>query len=135
MKKIEICTSHNLQLVIFRLVNRTKDEAIQNINTAQGNDDVTEAQNNGTNTIQQVPLTPVKRQNAIATINAKADEQKRLIQANNNATTEEKAAATTELSSLRNALLPDNVQSARFTTTHGPDLKQISGTSLLTSTF
>ena len=43
-------------------------------------------------------------------------------------TTEEKAAATTELSSLRNALLPDNVQSARFTTTHGPDLKQISGT-------
>ncbi len=53
-----------------------KDEAIQNINTAQGNDDVTEAQNNGTNTIQQVPLTPVKRQNAIATINAKADEQK-----------------------------------------------------------
>ena len=39
------------------------------------NDDVTEAQNNGTNTIQQVPLTPVKRQNAIATINAKADEQ------------------------------------------------------------
>ena len=57
------------------LVNRSKDEAIQNINTAQGNDDVTEAQNNGTNTIQQVPLTPVKRQNAIATINAKADEQ------------------------------------------------------------
>ena len=43
--------------------------------TLQGNDDVTEAQNNGTNTIQQVPLTPVKRQNAIATINAKADEQ------------------------------------------------------------
>ncbi len=74
-------------------VNRSKDEAIQNINTAQGNDDVTEAQNNGTNTIQQVPLTPVKRQNAIATINAKADEQKRLIQANNNATTEEKADA------------------------------------------
>ncbi|WP_218084276.1 SasC/FmtB family protein, partial [Staphylococcus epidermidis] len=75
------------------LVNRSKDEAIQNINTAQGNDDVTEAQNNGTNTIQQVPLTPVKRQNAIATINAKADGQKRLIQANNNATTEEKADA------------------------------------------
>lgn len=41
---------------------------------------------------------------------------------------EEKAAATAELSALRNALLPDNVQSARFTTTHGPDLKQVSGT-------
>ena len=58
--------------------------------TLHKDDDVTEAQNNGTNTIQRVPLTPVKRQNAIATINAKADEQKRLIQANNNATTEEK---------------------------------------------
>lgn len=33
-----------------------------------------------------------------------------------------------ELSSLRNALLPDNVQSARFITTHGPDLNQVSGT-------
>ena len=61
--------------MLSHLINRSKDEAIQNINTAQGNDDVTEAQNNGTNTIQQVPLTPVKRQNAIATINAKADEQ------------------------------------------------------------
>ena len=29
---------------------------------------------------------------------------------------------------MRNRLLPDNVQSARFTTTHGPDLKKISGT-------
>ncbi|KAL1306597.1 hypothetical protein AAFC00_005281 [Neodothiora populina] len=41
---------------------------------------------------------------------------------------EQKAAATAQLSSLRNSLLPDNVQSARFTTTHGPDLKQVSGT-------
>lgn len=65
------------------LVNRSKDEAIQNINTAQGNDDVTEAQNNGTNTIQQVPLTPVKRQNAIATIN-QAQSTQQVSEAKNN---------------------------------------------------
>ncbi|GAB7357665.1 hypothetical protein MBLNU459_g0156t1 [Dothideomycetes sp. NU459] len=41
---------------------------------------------------------------------------------------EDKAAATAAQTTLRNALLPDNVQSARFTTTHGPDLKQLSGT-------
>lgn len=40
---------------------------------------------------------------------------------------EQKAEATAARSSLRNSLLPDNVQSARFTTTHGPDLKQASG--------
>jgi len=41
---------------------------------------------------------------------------------------EEKAEATTAHTNLRNALLPDNLQSARFTITHGPDLKQASGT-------
>lgn len=43
-------------------------------------------------------------------------------------TPEQKAEATAARTSLRNALLPDNSQSARFTTTHGPDLKQASGT-------
>lgn len=43
-------------------------------------------------------------------------------------TPEQKAEATAARTSLRNALLPDNVQSARFTTTYGPDLKQVSGT-------
>lgn len=43
-------------------------------------------------------------------------------------TPEQKTEATAARTTLRNALLPDNVQSARFTTTHGPDLKQISGT-------
>lgn len=42
--------------------------------------------------------------------------------------TEDKAAATAETTALRNALLPEGVQTARFTTTHGPDLKQVSGT-------
>jgi translation initiation factor 2D len=44
-----------------------------------------------------------------------------------NETAEQKAEATAARSSLRNSLLPDNVQSARFTTTHGPDLKHTSG--------
>jgi translation initiation factor 2D len=44
-----------------------------------------------------------------------------------NETPEQKAEATAARSSLRNSLLPDNVQSARFTTTHGPDLKHASG--------
>lgn len=41
---------------------------------------------------------------------------------------EEKAAAVAEKTALRNSILPDNALSARFTTTHGPDLKQVSGT-------
>lgn len=43
-------------------------------------------------------------------------------------TPEQKADATTAHTDLRNSLLPDNSQSARFTTTQGPDLKQASGT-------
>lgn len=45
----------------------------------------------------------------------------------NDGSAEQKAEATTARLNLRNSLLPDNVQSARFTTTHGPDLKQASG--------
>ncbi|KAF4313667.1 RNA binding protein ligatin tma64 [Botryosphaeria dothidea] len=41
---------------------------------------------------------------------------------------EDKAAATTGLTNLRNALLPDNSLSARFTTTSGPNAKKVSGT-------
>ncbi|KAI9661937.1 MAG: hypothetical protein M1821_009177 [Bathelium mastoideum] len=41
---------------------------------------------------------------------------------------EAQAASTAEHTSLRNRLLPDNAQSARFTTTHGPDLRKVSGT-------
>lgn len=112
------------------LVNRTKDEAIQNINTAQGNDDVTEAQNNGTNTIQQVPLTPVKRQNAIATINAKADEQKRLIQANNNATTEEKADAERKVNE---ALLTATQNISNAPTNRDVDQAQTMGSGIIST--
>lgn len=41
---------------------------------------------------------------------------------------EAKAAATAAHTSLRNALLPDNALSAKFTTTSGPSLKEVSGT-------
>lgn len=43
-------------------------------------------------------------------------------------TPEQKAEATASHSALRNSLLPESVQSARFTTTHGPELKTASGT-------
>ncbi|KAK4542703.1 hypothetical protein LTR36_006275 [Oleoguttula mirabilis] len=46
----------------------------------------------------------------------------------NDATPEQKAGVTTAHTSLRSSLLPDNLQSARFTTTHGPELKKASGT-------
>ncbi|KAK3072367.1 hypothetical protein LTR53_006945 [Teratosphaeriaceae sp. CCFEE 6253] len=42
-------------------------------------------------------------------------------------TPEQKAEATAAHTSLRNSLLPDNLQSARFTTTHGPQLKKVNG--------
>lgn len=40
---------------------------------------------------------------------------------------EERTTAVAEKTALRNSILPDNALSARFTTTHGPDLKQVSG--------
>ncbi|KAJ4348047.1 uncharacterized protein N0V89_009419 [Didymosphaeria variabile] len=45
-----------------------------------------------------------------------------------NADPEDKAASTAGLTALRKSLLPENALSARFTTTAGPDLKQVSGT-------
>ncbi|KAK5109216.1 hypothetical protein LTR62_007198 [Meristemomyces frigidus] len=43
-------------------------------------------------------------------------------------TPEQNAEATAAHTALRNSLLPDNVQAARFTTTHGPNLELVSGT-------
>jgi len=43
-------------------------------------------------------------------------------------TPEQKAEATAAHTALRNSLFPDNLQSARFSTTHGPELKKINGT-------
>lgn len=44
------------------------------------------------------------------------------------ATPEQKAAATSSLTTLRQNILPENAQSARFSTTRGPELKQVNGT-------
>lgn len=44
------------------------------------------------------------------------------------AAADDKAASSAGLTALRKSLLPDNALSARFTTTAGPDLKQVSGT-------
>lgn len=44
------------------------------------------------------------------------------------ASPDSKAAATVAHTKLRNALLPDNALSAKFTTTSGPTLKVVSGT-------
>jgi translation initiation factor 2D len=44
------------------------------------------------------------------------------------ASPEDKAASSAGLTALRKSLLPENSLSARFTTTAGPDLKQVSGT-------
>ncbi|KAL1653574.1 hypothetical protein SLS61_003720 [Didymella pomorum] len=41
---------------------------------------------------------------------------------------EDKTASTAGLTAVRRSLLPENALSARFTTTAGPDLKQVSGT-------
>ncbi|KAF2810642.1 RNA binding protein-like protein Ligatin/Tma64 [Mytilinidion resinicola] len=41
---------------------------------------------------------------------------------------EDKTASVAALTTLRRSLLPENAQSARFTTTAGPELRQISGT-------
>ena len=43
-------------------------------------------------------------------------------------TPEQKAEAAAARTNIRNSLLPENLQSARFTTTQGPDLKSASGT-------
>ncbi|KAF2084404.1 hypothetical protein K490DRAFT_68868 [Saccharata proteae CBS 121410] len=50
------------------------------------------------------------------------------VPASSDAVPDEKAAATAGLTTLRNALLPENALSGRFDTTHGPDLKRVSGT-------
>lgn len=41
---------------------------------------------------------------------------------------EDKAASTAGITAVRKSILPENALSARFTTTAGPDLKQVSGT-------
>ena len=80
------------------------------------------------NKIQIKPLAPIRSSDRRRTADQIITDLGLEVSATDDANTEEKAAATAERSSLRNSLLPDNSQSARFTTTHGPNLKKISGT-------
>jgi translation initiation factor 2D len=83
-----------------------------------------------TNTSQIKPLSPLKsserRRTADQIISDFGIESPVDTSANTN--TDDKAAPTAGLTALRKTLLPENALSARFTTTHGPDLKQVSGT-------
>lgn len=72
----------------------------------------------------------MKRQNAIATINAKADEQKRLIQANNNATTEEKADAERKVNE---ALLTATQNISNAPTNRDVDQAQTTGSGIIST--
>lgn len=74
------------------------------------------------------PLAPIRSSDRRKTADNIISTYGLQIPVKDDASAEEKATATTEHTNLRNSLLPDNIQSARFTTTHGPDLKQVSGT-------
>ncbi|CAD0113094.1 unnamed protein product [Aureobasidium uvarum] len=74
------------------------------------------------------PLAPLRSSDRRKTADSIIAEYGLQPKAQDDTKVEDKAAATQETTALRNALLPDGVQTARFTTTHGPDLKQVSGT-------
>lgn len=74
-------------------VNQAKERALQSITNADTNDKVDSAKNDGVSEIGQLTVTPIKRQNAIDEINAKAQQQKQVIQRNTEATNEEKTTA------------------------------------------
>ncbi|KAI4763276.1 hypothetical protein E4T52_04649 [Aureobasidium sp. EXF-3400] len=74
------------------------------------------------------PLAPLRSSDRRKTADSIIAEYGLQPKAQDDSNIDDKAAATAETTALRNALLPDGVQTARFTTTHGPDLKQISGT-------
>lgn len=74
------------------------------------------------------PLAPLRSSDRRKTADSIIAEYGLQPKPSNDSNVEDKAAATAETTALRNALLPEGVQTARFTTTHGPDLKQVSGT-------
>ncbi|MCC3754475.1 SasC/FmtB family protein [Staphylococcus capitis] len=78
-------------------VNQAKTQALQSIQNANTNNDVTNAKDNAINTINQLSVNPVKRQQAINELNTLAQQQKQTIQSNNEATTEEKTEAESKV--------------------------------------
>ncbi|MHA6806911.1 SasC/FmtB family protein [Staphylococcus capitis subsp. urealyticus] len=78
-------------------VNQAKTQALQNIQNANTNNDVTNAKDAAINTINQLSVNPVKRKQAINELNTVAQQQKQNIQRNNEATTEEKTEAESKV--------------------------------------
>jgi translation initiation factor 2D len=74
------------------------------------------------------PLSPLKSSDRRRTADQIISDFGLEVPVDPNADTEDKAASSAPLTALRKSLLPENALSARFTTTAGPDLKQVSGT-------
>ncbi|OCL14419.1 hypothetical protein AOQ84DRAFT_308906, partial [Glonium stellatum] len=74
------------------------------------------------------PLAPLKSSDRRRTADQIISHLGIEVPVNHDADPEDKAASAAPLTALRKSLLPENALSARFTTTSGPDLKQVSGT-------
>ncbi|KAF2271911.1 uncharacterized protein EI97DRAFT_427338 [Westerdykella ornata] len=74
------------------------------------------------------PLSPLKSSDRRRTADQIIADFGLQVPVDSSAEAEDKAASAAPLTALRKSLLPENSQSARFTTTAGPDLKQVSGT-------
>ncbi|KAF2016472.1 eukaryotic translation initiation factor SUI1 family protein [Aaosphaeria arxii CBS 175.79] len=74
------------------------------------------------------PLSPLKSSDRRRTADQIISDFGIKIPVNQDADPNDKAASTAGLTALRRSLLPEDSLSARFTTTAGPDLKQVSGT-------
>lgn len=78
--------------------------------------------------LQIKPLSPLKSSDRRRTADQIISDFGIELPVDPNADPEDKAASTAALTAARKSLLPENALSARFTTTAGPDLKQVSGT-------
>jgi hypothetical protein len=81
-----------------------------------------------TNNAQIKPLSPLKSSDRRRTADQIIADFGIHVPTDPAADPEDKAAATAGLTAVRKSLLPENALSARFTTTAGPDLRQVSGT-------
>jgi translation initiation factor 2D len=79
--------------------------------------------------VQQIkPLSPLKSSDRRRTADQIIADFGIQVPTDQDANPEDKAASTAGLTAVRKSILPENALSARFTTTAGPDLKQVSGT-------
>jgi translation initiation factor 2D len=80
------------------------------------------------NDIQIKPLSPLKSSDRRRTADQIIADFGIHVPTDPTADPDDKAASTAGLTAVRKSLLPENALSARFTTTAGPDLRQVSGT-------